>query len=90
MCMVSPCSCSKSNGAKDLTTNLDRFYACCNLSTIYFEIVIYIYLENTLGECRINILIKKGERERRLERGNSVILSIFLSFFRLEREKVAP
>ena len=28
-----------------------------------------IFSENTLGECRINILIKKGERERRLERG---------------------
>ena len=30
---------------------------------------IYIFLENTLGECRINILIKKEERQRRLERG---------------------
>ena len=30
-----------------------------------------IFLENTLGECRINILIKKEERERRLERGKN-------------------
>ena len=27
-----------------------------------------MFLENTLGECRINILIKKEEREQRLER----------------------
>ena len=30
-----------------------------------------IFSENTLGECRINILIKKEERERRLERGRN-------------------
>ena len=38
-----------------------------------FFIIIYIFffLERTLGECRINILIKKAERERRLERGKN-------------------
>ena len=33
-----------------------------------------IFLENTLGECRINILIKKGEREL-----HSYYLSFILS-----------
>ena len=32
-------------------------------------IYIYFFSENTLGEGRINILIKKEERERRLEKG---------------------
>ena len=41
---------------------------------VYIYIYIYFFFffsENTLGECRINILIKKGERERRLERGKN-------------------
>ena len=35
------------------------------------ESVAKIFSENTLGECRINILIKKEEREGRLERGKN-------------------
>ena len=35
------------------------------------RLYIYILLENTLGEWRINILKEKGEIERRLERGKN-------------------
>ena len=43
-----------------------------DIGVVLRRIYIYIYIsENTLGECRINILIKKGERERRLERGKN-------------------
>ena len=65
----SPCSCLRSNGAKDLAkTSLDRCSSCDYLFTAYLEVVhiyiyIYIFRENTLGECRINIL--KIERRKR-------------------------